>query len=127
MRYTNAYFQLVIRANGVFIRVFPAKEKGKPIAMLELVKYLEKCGITDCDVPKLTKEVAEVKEIKEIYVSPTVISEVNEMADVRVSDDRMLAIMRFYPQSENVKIISEKDILNELPSASLGVYLRSTK
>ena len=114
MRYTNAYFQLVIRANGVFLRVFPAKENGKPIAMLELVKYLEKCGVTDCDVPKLTKEVAEVKEIKEIYVSSTVISEVNEMADVRVSDDRMLAIIRFYPPSENGKRMSEKDILNEL-------------
>lgn len=114
MRYTNAYFQLVIRTNGVFVRVFPAKENGKTIVMLELVRYLEKCGITDCDIPKLTKEVAQAKEIKEIYVSSAVISEVNEMADIRVSDDRMLAVIRFYAPSENGKRMSEKDIWNEL-------------
>ena len=69
MRYTNAYFQLVIRANGVFIRIFPAQENGKSIMMPELIQYLEQCGITDYDIPKFTKEVMSVTEPKEIYVS----------------------------------------------------------
>ena len=66
MRYTNAYFQLVIRENGVFIRIFPAQTNGKPIMMPELFQYLEQCGITEYDIPKLTKEVSMAKEIKEI-------------------------------------------------------------
>ena len=114
MRYSNAYFQLVIRANGVFVRIFPPQENGKPIVMVELVKYLQKCGITDVDVPKLTQEVSKAQDVKEIFVSQMTVSEVNEMADIRVSDDRMLAIMRFYPPSENGKRMTEKDIENEL-------------
>lgn len=114
MRYSNAYFQLVIRTNGVFVRIFPPQENGKPIVMVELVKYLQKCGITDVDVPKLTQEVSKAQDVKEIFVSQMTVSEVNEMADIRVSDDRMLAIMRFYPPSENGKRMTEKDIENEL-------------
>ena len=114
MRYTNAYFQLVIRENGVFIRIFPAQTNGKPIMMPELFQYLEQCGITEYDIPKLTKEVSMAKEIKEIYVSSDVIAEVNEKASVRVSEDKMLVVIRFYPPSENGKRMTEREILNEL-------------
>lgn len=114
MRYTNAYFQLVIRANGVFVRIFPAQENGKAIMMPELIQYLEQCGITDYDMPKLTKEVLSVTEPKEIYVSSEVIHEVDEKAELRISDDRMLAVIRFYPPSEKGKRMTEQDILNEL-------------
>ena len=114
MRYTNAYFQLIIRANGVFIRIFPAQENGKSIMMPELIQYLEQCGITDYDIPKLTKEVMSVTEPKEIDVSSQVISEVDEKAVIRVSEDKMLAVIRFYPPSEHGKRMTEREIRNEL-------------
>lgn len=114
MRYTNAYFQLVIHENGVYVRIFPAKENGKPIDVSELTQYLSKCGITDYNAPALMREIATVKEPKDIFVSSTVISEVNEMAVIRVTEDRMMAIIRFYPPSLNGNRMSDKEIRNEL-------------
>lgn len=114
MKYTNAYFQLDIRSDGVYLHLYPAKDNGKPIAIQELIKYLEGCGIKDYDLKALNSAVIENTQETDILISKTVISEVSEKADVRISDDKMLAVIRFYPPSKNGKFMSEKEILGEL-------------
>lgn len=114
MKYINAFFQLDIRSNGVYIHIFPAKEGGKPIVIQELAEYLEKCGIKDYNLPELNKAVSQAAEEMDLFVSPSHIEEVDEMAKIRVSGDKMLAVIRFYAPSKNGKLMTEKDIRNEL-------------
>lgn len=114
MKYTNGFFQLDIRPDGVYVHVYPEKEGGKKIIIQELAEYLEKCGIRDYNLPELNKAISQLKEETDLFVSSTIISEVNETAKVRITDDRMLAIIRFYPPSKNGNYMSERDILNEL-------------
>ena len=45
MKYTNAFFQLDIRKDGVYAHIYPAKNNGKPIAIREFIEYIENCGI----------------------------------------------------------------------------------
>ncbi len=114
MKYTNGFFRLDIRESGVYVHIYPEKEGGKRIVIQELAEYLEKCGIRDYNLPELNKAIEKATEEVDLFVTSNVISEVNEMAKVRVTDDKMLAIMRFYPPSMNGKFMTEKDIMNEL-------------
>lgn len=119
MKYTNGFFQLDIREEGVYAHIFPAKEGGKGIVIQEFAEYLENYGIVDYDLPKLNKVISEAKGETDVFVSSAKISEVNEMARVRVTEDRMMAIIRFYPPSRNGKYMTEKDIVNELDRAKV--------
>ena len=38
MKYTNAFFQLDIRSNGVYVHIYPAKDGGKPIVIQEFAE-----------------------------------------------------------------------------------------
>lgn len=120
MKYTNSYFQLNIRENGVYVHVYPEKDGGKKLDIQELTNYLDKCGVENYDLPELNRAISVIKEEKDIFVSPDVISEVDEMANIRVTPDKMMAIIRFYPPSTNGKYMNEKDILNELKRLSIS-------
>lgn len=129
MKYTNGFFQLDIRADGVYAHIYPEKDGGKPIVIQEFAEYIEKCGIHDYNLSEINTAISAAKEETEIFVSKEQIREVPEMAKVRITDDRMLAIVRFYPPSKNGKRMSEKDIMNELfrVSVSNGIDARMMK
>lgn len=114
MKYLNGFFQLDIRENATYVLVYPPKEDGKKVTVQEFVEYIERCGIHNYDLIQLNKDFSDVSEKKEIFVSSDVISEVNETAKVRISSDRMSVYIRFYPPSKHGKLMTERDILNEL-------------
>lgn len=114
MKYTNGFFQLDIREDGVYAHIYPAKEKGKPVVIQEFAEYIENCGIKEYNLPELNKAIDGVTEKTVVFVSKEKISEVPEKAKVRVTSDRMMAVIRFYPPSLNGKYMTERDIMNEL-------------
>lgn len=119
MRYTNAYFQLDIRSNGVYVHIFPENEGGKKIVIQEFSEYLEQCGIRDYNLPELHKSIAQATEEIDLFVTSCTIGEINEMVKIRVTDDRMMAVIRFYPPSKKGRYMTEKEILNELERKSI--------
>lgn len=114
MKYTNGFFQLDIRANGVYVHIYPEKDGGKKIVIQEFAEYIENCGIHNYNLPELNKAISQATEEIDLFVSSDNIREVNETAKVRITDDKMMAIIRFYPPSKNGKYMTEKDIMNEL-------------
>ncbi len=129
MKYTNGFFQLDIRANGVYAHIYPEKDGGKKIVIQEFVEYLENCGIHNYNMPELNKAISQAAEEIDLFVSPDRIDEVNETAKVRITDDKMMVFIRFYPPSKNGKYMTEKDILNELARYSItyGVSVKVIK
>jgi hypothetical protein len=129
MKYTNGFFQLDIRSNGVYAHIYPAKENGKPVDVQEFAEYIEKCGVHEYNLPELNKVISQVKDETEIFVSSEVISQVPEMATVRVTADRMTAYIRFYPPSLQGKYMTERDILNELQRVKVtnGIAMKVVK
>ena len=41
MKYINAFFQLDIRDNGVYLHLYPAIDNVKPLSISEVTEYLE--------------------------------------------------------------------------------------
>lgn len=126
MKYTNGFFQLDIRKNGVYVHIYPEKDGGKKVTTQELVEYLEKCDIHDYQLPELNKGITEATQEVDLFVTSNIIPEVKEMAKVHVSDDKMMAFIRFYPPSKNGNHMSEEDILDELTRAKV-IYGISNK
>lgn len=126
MKYTNGFFQLDIREDGVYAHIYPEKEGGKKIIIQEFAEYLEKCRIRDYNLPEINKAISQATEECDIFVSPNVIEEVDEMVKIRVTDDRMMAVIRFYPPSKNGNFMSEQEILNELKKEGI-IFGISTK
>ena len=126
MKYINGFFQLDIRENGVYAHLFPEKENGKKINVQEFADYLESCGIHDYDLPELNRAISVAKEECDIFVSPTIIPEVDEKAEIRISQDKMMAVIRFFPPSKKGHFMNEKEIMNELSGRKIK-YGISTK
>lgn len=114
MKYTNGFFQLDIRADGVYAHIYPAKDGGRDIAIQEFAAYLEKCGIRDYNLAELNRVISKADEELDVFISSEIIGEVPEMAMVRVTNGGMVAVVRFYPPSKYGKYMTEKDILDEL-------------
>lgn len=125
MKYVNGFFRLIIREDGVYAHIFPEKPGGKKIVISELAEYLERCGISDYDLPGLNRAIALATEECDVFVSSTVIPEVNEMMNIRVTEDKMMAVVRFYPPSKNGKLLTESDILEELKNKRITYGIAS--
>lgn len=114
MKYTNAYFQLDIRQDGVYLHLYPPMDNGKQIVLSELTDYLDSCDIKDYDKVSLNNAINNNTKESDILISKNIIREVGEKATVRISEDKMTAIIRFYPPSKNGQFMSEKEIRSEL-------------
>lgn len=114
MKYINSYFQLNIKENGVYLHLYPAIDNGKTLSISEVTEYLESCDIKNYDLKMLNDAITNCKTECDVLVSQSPIGEVGEKAKVIVSDDKMMAIIRFYPPSINGKYMTEKEIRGEL-------------
>lgn len=114
MKYVNSYFQLNIRENGVYLHIFPAKENGESLNVQEVMNYLDECGVEGYNVQALNAALAKTDQDQMLFLSEQTIDEVDEKAKVRVSDNRLMAFIRFYPPSEKGNYMTAKEIVNEL-------------
>ena len=44
----NAFFQLVQKKDGVYLKSYPALHGGAPLSMEDIMQYLEQKKIMDC-------------------------------------------------------------------------------
>lgn len=120
MENRNGLFQIVIKATGTFIKLYPPIGNGKPLRYDELNSYLTDQRIFDYDVKEIGKalEIAEDKPT-EVRLLSVPIHPINESIKITISSDRMSAHIRFYPASNKGKAITDKSIINSLNHAGV--------
>ncbi|MDE5779468.1 MAG: hypothetical protein K2I10_13355, partial [Lachnospiraceae bacterium] len=57
MKYTNGFFQLDIRKDGVYAHFFHEKDGGKKIDIKEFAEYLERCGIYNYNLSEINSAI----------------------------------------------------------------------
>ncbi|MCQ2506906.1 MAG: FapA family protein [Lachnospiraceae bacterium] len=112
----NAYFQLSLRSDGVYLTLYPAKDGGSSrFIYSEMDSYLtqyckgnyEKILVQDA-IGKLKNNSVEIK------ISSAVIPPIDEYMKVRIADDRLSAQVYFYPPSNGGKELDKTAIINDL-------------
>lgn len=110
----NGYFQINITDRCTFIRLFPPVDGGEPISVEELRDYLLAKGFP-VDVVFLKKVLDTVSdEPKDVKISDKKEIPISESVNIRISEDKMTVIGRFYPFSSAGAAFTMEDIVSEL-------------
>ena len=124
---SNGYFQVVKTKDGVGVRLYPAKDGGDEIRIMELQVYLDR-GNFQYDLAALNRAVLEKKDM----VFPLGAGECpsyKEDYQVTVSVDNMTAVARFYAPSETGKRMTMDEFLKDLRFRNIkaGIQLEVLK
>ena len=113
MNSRNGYFQIEYKEDGTHLRIYPPVHGGEPIQIDEVKKYLDNCGIKECDLHKVTEvlcsNVENVVKISEKKSWP-----IFERMEVFCDKTRRVAAVRFYPPSTDGKLLDKTDIIAEI-------------
>lgn len=110
----NGYFQLMITEQVTAIRLVPPTMGGEPISIGELLEYLRTMKIEGFDVKKLNSKIAVLKEEQVVPLVAKSMYPVNETFVLKISQDNMEAVVRFYPPSTNGSMLSKEEIISDL-------------
>lgn len=118
----NAYFQLVIKDDGTYLKLFEAETGGHPLIYDEISNYLIDKRIYEYDKIQLGRAMAALKSVAEVKITPAIILPQDEYVKVEIDEDRMYAKCRFYPPSignARGNLLSKEDIVSALGRAGV--------
>lgn len=121
MESKNGYFKLDIRNGSVFLVVYPPADGGKPVEYKEVTSYLEGKGYAVLDARELNTALTAQDGPKDVFLGMWNGLDENEQMEVTISIDKMLVFCRFYPPSNNGKLMTEDEILNDLEYHKVAV------
>ncbi|MCM1272204.1 MAG: FapA family protein [Clostridium sp.] len=115
MKYKNSFFKLDIRDDGTYMVVYPPISDGKALDVKEVLSFLEDKKCFDYELSDIKALLEGLSgEKAEMKVSNAKIEPFSESAVVRVSPDRMVAYIRFYPPSTGGSVMDKREVLGEL-------------
>lgn len=114
MVYKNGFFQLSIKNDGTYMKIFPAMNGGEPLKFDEVSRYLTSKRIMDYDLKALHDAVSNASSPVEVKLTSQVVLPENEHVKITILDNNMTVMGRFYPPSTGGKPISKDEVINDL-------------
>jgi hypothetical protein len=114
MKYKNSFFHIKSKEDGTFLDVFPPQGDGKNLQEKEIADFLRNKGI-QFEHKTIIKalDMLNGKPVR-IRLNDYPTEAFPETAILKISDDRTLAYMRFYPPVAGGNLMDKKEILAEL-------------
>ena len=117
----NGYFQLICDNNATALKVFPAKDGGTPVAIREIMEYLNRFGIK-YDLHMLNQGITnsfgtEGEHVFTLNLDSNL--ELRESYSLAISPDKMHVYARFYPPSAGGERMSAGEFLGDLVHKSI--------
>ncbi len=124
----NGYFQLIRDDKGMNIRLFKAQEGGENVKLDEIVKYLEKNQIFEVDIKSLNRAIGLVTA-QDQFVTLTLNKgyPVNELMTIRLVDNNMKAIARFYPPSNDGSKVDKAEFMRDIENAGIKFGIKESE
>ena len=109
----NAYFQLVARGDGTWLKIFPAVDGGERVDYAELSEYLDSHKI-----PYDTKDVFNLLESQRqeqsMRLCAQAIQPERESYKLSIEKDGLEAVVRFYAPTEGGELMTKEELLKDL-------------
>ncbi len=125
----NAFFQLVHKEDGIFLKSYPAVDGGEPLKADDVLSYLvaKKWNDVPTEQIKVFVEKAAKKTNAEIQISKKSAIPENEYAVITVDPNRLYAKLRLYPNSSLGSRLTVEDILKllEQHDVSYGIIRKN--
>jgi len=116
----NAYFKINYRDNKTYLALFPATDNGASLTSTDVKDYFTFNNIEPDSTDYIT-ELANLSEPKEILISNTAGFPINEYFSLKLSDDKMAAIAKFFPPSTGGQLLNTSEIVNDLQHKGIKV------
>lgn len=111
----NAYFQLITSSDSTYIKLFPPTDGGANINVTELTEYLRSKNIDVMDLKAIYQAMLNLDKPLVLPLSPVGRGAERECFSLKVSEDKMTAVARFYPPSNAGALIAGKEeIIDDL-------------
>ncbi len=120
----NGYFRLVDLEQGYGINFWPPEDGGEKIMVAEVVDYLEKNSLV-YDLSVLKEKISTgVKET--VFLGKGVCPAIAESYKLTVSEDKMTAVMRFYPPAgKSNKMLTVEEVIRDLRFRNITFGIQS--
>lgn len=115
----NAYFQLQIKEDGTYLKLFDSEPGGLSLNYDEISNYLIDKKIYEYDKIALGRGIATLKHSAEVKLTSAIIFPQDEYMKVFIDEDRLKATCRFYPPSSGGNLLTKDDIISELVRAGV--------
>ncbi|MDR0222257.1 MAG: FapA family protein [Oscillospiraceae bacterium] len=115
----NAYFQLNLKSDGIYIILYPPTDGGAKLNLSEVSDYLKKVNVGDINKNALENALDFQLSRQEIKISGKTIPPVNEEIAVLISDNKMQASVKCYAASDEGKRLAKGDFLKKLSDAGV--------
>lgn len=115
----NAYFQLQIKEDGTYLKLFDAEPGGLSLNYEDINNYLIDKRIYDYDKVALGRGIANLKGITEVKLTSAIVFPQDEYMKVTIDDDKLKATCRFYPPSNGGNLLTKDDIISGLVRAGV--------
>ncbi len=119
MKGRNGYFQLVIKGDGTYLKIFEAETDGEPLYYDEISNYLIDKKIYEYDKIAIGRALTSLKGTVEVKITGAILPPIDESVRIILDEERMFAKGRFYPPSNNGSAINRDDIINALVYAKV--------
>jgi uncharacterized protein (DUF342 family) len=114
----NGFFQLDLRNEGTFLRIYAAKDGGTPVNVNEVAEYLQKKGI-EYEITDLNRKIMSITDKGVFQLDAVKRYQEREMMMVTISPNKMEASVRFYPPSVQGFKLDKDDIYADLQNAGV--------
>ncbi len=116
----NGYFQINIREDGTYLKLYDAEEGGEPVFYEEISSFLIDNKIYEYDKVAIGRALTSLNNNTiEVKISNFQANTIDEMIKVDISEDRMYAKARFYPASSNGHLLTKDEIIAALVKAGV--------
>ncbi|MCR4717735.1 MAG: FapA family protein [Lachnospiraceae bacterium] len=100
--YKNSFFQMVVKDDGTYVKLFPPKDGGHTLDPREVTQYLDGEAVIGYDITEISSAIEGLdSEPVLVKVSSTQALPADEKMYFQISSDRMTVVARFYPASSN--------------------------
>lgn len=115
MRYKNGFFQLIHKEDGTYVKLYPAVAGGERINIDDITEYLYRIKIDEFNIKGLNDAILNLQNEPVEYklTNDTVYAE-NEYMKIFINNKRTRATAKMFPPSNNGKLITKKDIIQDL-------------
>ena len=112
----NAFFQLVHKEDGIYLKSYPAVDGGAPLKAEDVLSYLVAKKWSDVPAEQIKDFVEKAAKQKnaEVQISKKSAIPENEYAVITVDPNRLYAKLRLYPNSSLGARLTVEDILDLL-------------
>lgn len=114
MKDTNAFFQLIHKEDGTYIKLYPAQNGGSTISYDMVSRYLTLKKVENDNMKKLSEAILSLTQEMEIRLTQKDCLPENEYLELIVNETRTKAIGVFYPPSSKGQVMSREEIVNTL-------------